>query len=79
MGEKSEKNFYKKHTYIASKKRWKKVWKKCENTFFYKQTNIVTKNGGKKREKIFYRNTRTSRFINYGKKSSGKCAKQRFF
>ena len=29
------------------------VSKKCEKMFFYKHMNIVTKNGGKKREKIF--------------------------
>ena len=54
VGKKAKKNFYKKHTYIASKKYGKKVWKKCENTFFYKHTNIVTKKWVEKtREKFF--------------------------
>jgi len=33
------------------------VWKKCENTFFYKHMNIVSKNGGKKREKKIFPKT----------------------
>ena len=52
---------------------------KCENTFFYKHTNIVTKKWGEKNAtNNFSRNTRISRVINDGKKSSGKCAKTRF-
>ena len=68
-GKDSEKKFYQKHTYIASKKRWKKiVWKKCEDTFFYKHTNIVTKKWGEKNaRKFFFSNTRISRVINDGK------------
>ena len=56
MGEKNARKIvFQKHTYIASKKRWKKiVWKKCENTFIYKHTNIVTRNRGKKREKKIF-------------------------
>ena len=55
-GKKREKNFFQKHKYIASFNRWKKiVWKKCENTFFYENTDIVTKKwwGGKTRENFF--------------------------
>jgi len=33
------------------------VWKKCENTFFYKHTNIVTKKWGGKREKKLFLET----------------------
>ena len=80
-GKKREKIFFQKHTYIASYKRWKKiVWKKCENTFFYENTNIVTKKwGGKNASKIFSKNTRILRVLNDGKKPSGKSAKTRFF
>jgi len=53
-GKKREKFFPKAHVY-REKKRWKKtVWKKYENTFFFENTNIVTKKwGGKAREKFF--------------------------
>jgi len=80
-GKKSEKKFYQKHTYYASYKRWKKIaWKKCENTFFYKHTNIVTKKWEEENaRKFFSRNTRISRDKNDGKKSSGKSTKTRFF
>ena len=56
---KARKNCYQKHTYIASKKRWKKiVWKKCENTFFINTRISRPKNGGKKREeKIVQKHT----------------------
>ena len=64
-GKKARKKFYQKHTYIANKKRWKKiVWKKCKNTNSKKHTNIVTKKGWKKREKNFSRNTRITRVLN---------------
>ena len=36
-------------------------WKKCENTFFYKHMNFVTKNGGKKFEKKFVPETQRFR------------------
>ena len=54
-GGKKRENFFPKTHVNREKKRWKKiVWKKCENTFFYENTNIVTKKwGGKSREKIF--------------------------
>jgi len=52
--------------------------KKVRKIFFNKHMNIVTKNGEKKREKFFTRNTRISRAKNDGKKSSGKSAKTRF-
>ena len=54
-GKKREKIFFQKYTYIESFKRWKKiVWKKCENTFFYKHMNIVTKNRGKNAGKNYF-------------------------
>jgi len=60
-GETREKFFQKTHE-LVSKKCWKKiVWKKCENTFFYKHKNIVTKKRGKKREKIFFPETHVYR------------------
>ena len=79
-GKKSTKNFYQKHTYIASKKDGKKSsGKSAKARFLYKHTNIVTKKWGKKNAKIFFsRNTRISRVINDGKKSSGKSAKKCF-
>ena len=40
--------------------------------------NILTKNGGKTREKFFQKHT-ASQAHNDGKKSSGKSAKTRFF
>ena len=54
-GKKARKIFYQKQTNIASKKRWKKSFKKSAKTrFFNKHTNIVTKKWGEKtREKIF--------------------------
>ena len=52
---------------------------KVRKHVFYKHTNIVTKKWGEKtREKFFSKNTRISRAINDGKKSSGKSAKTRF-
>ena len=79
-GKKFEKKFFQKHKDFASKQRWKKiVWKKWENTFFFKHTNNVTKKwGGKTREIIFSRNTRISQAKKMEKKS-GKSAKTRFF
>ena len=75
---KARKKFYQKQTYMASKKRKKIVWKKCENTFLYKHMNTVTKNWGKKREKNFFPETQISQANNDGTKSSGKSAKTRF-
>jgi len=40
--------------------------------------NIVTKNGWRKREKIFFPETQISQANNGGKKSSRKSAKTRF-
>ena len=40
--------------------------------------NIVTKNGGKKRELKIFAETQISKANNDGKKSSGKSAKTRF-
>jgi len=71
-GKKTRENFFFPETHVFRKqKRWKKiVFKKCENTFFYKHTNIVTKNQGKKARNFFFQNTRISRPKNNGKKSS---------
>ena len=58
-GKKREKIFFL-ETHEYRKKRWKKIfWKKCENTFFNKHRNIVTKKwgGGGKREKKFFLET----------------------
>ena len=79
-GGKTREKIFSRNTDFASKQHWKKiVLKKCENTFFYKHTNIVTKKwGGKNARKIFSKNTRISRVLNDGKKSSGKSAKTRF-
>jgi len=75
----ARKKFVQKATYIAIKKRWKKiVWKKCENTFFYKHMKIVTKNGGKEREKKFFQKHIYIARKNDGKNSSAKSAKTRF-
>ena len=47
-GKKARKNFYQNHTYIANKKRWKKiVSKKLEKMYFNKYMNIETINGGR--------------------------------
>ena len=71
--QKSAKNFFKKIT--MEKNRLEKVRKHV----FYKHTNIVTKKWWEKTREIFFsRNTRISRIINDGKKSSGKSAKTRF-
>jgi len=43
---------------------------KVRNNVFYKHLNIMTKIGGKKREKIFSGNTQISQANNDGKKSS---------
>ena len=52
---------------------------KVRKHVFYENTNIVTKKwGGKNARKFFSRNTRISRVLNDGKKSSGKSAKTRF-
>ena len=49
MGEKSEKIILLETHVYREQKRWKKIiWKKCENTFFYKHTNIVIKKWGEK-------------------------------
>jgi len=51
---KARKFFSLKHTYIASKKQWKKSSGKVRKHVFYKYTNIVTKKWGEKtREKVF--------------------------
>ena len=79
MGEKSEKNFFQKHTYIARKKYGKKSSGKSAKTrFFYENTNIVTKNGGEKREKMFFQKHTYIASFKRWKKSSGKSAKTRF-
>jgi len=53
---------------------------KVRKHVFCKHTNIVPKKWGEKNaRKFFSRNTRISRVINDGKKSSGKSAKTRFF
>jgi len=52
---------------------------KVRKHVFYKHMNIVTKNGGKKREKKFFPETRRFRKQNNdGKKTSGKSVKTRF-
>ena len=58
-GEKSEKKkFYQKNTYIANKKRWKKIlWKKCKNTFFINMRISWPKKGGKKKRENFFPET----------------------
>ena len=48
------KNFQKTHEQGIQKMLKKIVSKKCEKIFFSKHMNIVTKNGGKKREKKFF-------------------------
>jgi len=70
--------FQKTHVYREIKTMDKNRLEKCENTFFYENTNIVTKKWGGKTREIFSRNTRISRVLNNGKKSSGKSAKTRF-
>ena len=54
-GKKSEKKILPEtHVYREKKTMEKILWKKRKNTFFYKHTNIVTKNWGEKtREKFF--------------------------
>ena len=53
---------------------------KVRKHVFYKHTNINTKKWREKNAKTFFsRNTRISRVLNDGKKSSGKSAKKRFF
>ena len=78
-GKTREKNFsrnrFRKQT-TMEKNRLEKVRKQV----FYKHTNIVTKNGGKKtREKCFSKNTRISRVINDGKNRLEKVRKQVFY
>jgi len=61
-GKKREKKFFQKHTNRVLEKCWKIiVSKKCEKMFFNKHINIVTKNGGKKSEKIFLQETHVYR------------------
>jgi len=70
-GKKREKNFFPEtHVYREQKTMEKNRIDKCENTFFYKHTNIVTKKWEKKARNFFSRNTRISRPKNDGKKSS---------
>ena len=53
-GKKARKNFYQKHTYIASKKRWKKSLEKVrKHVFFIKHEYRDQKMGGKNARKIF--------------------------
>ena len=79
-GEKRKKIFFPKtHVYREIKTMEKNRLEKVRKHVFYENTNIVTKKWGwKKREKNFSRNTRISRVLNDGKKSSGKSAKTRF-
>jgi len=51
---------------------------KVRKHVFYKHTNIVTKKWGAKNARKIFPETRISRVINDGKKSSGKSAKTRF-
>jgi len=52
------KKFFQKHVYRELKTMEKIRLEKCENTFFYKHTNIVAKKSGEKtREKIFQKHT----------------------
>ena len=53
--------------------------KKVRKMFFNKHINIVTKNGGKKSEKIFLQETHVYREQKTMEKKSGKSAKTRFF
>jgi len=77
-GEKTrEKNFSKKNTYIASKKRWKKSSGKSAKTSFLKTYEYRHQKMGEKREKIFFLETHEYRKKRW-KKSSGKSAKTRF-
>jgi len=63
----------------ASKKCWEKTPQKIPKELFYIHTNIVTKNGGKKRAKQFFqKHTNSERKISWGKKSLEKSAKTRF-
>ena len=81
MGEKREKRFFPEtHVYREQKTMKKIVWEKCENTFFYKHTNIVTKKCGEKtREKNFSRNTRISLAKKMEKNRLEKVGKQVFY
>ena len=52
-GGKREKNFFQKHTYIASFNDGKNRLEKVRKHVFYKHMNIVKKNGGKRGKKFF--------------------------
>jgi len=56
-GKTGGKNFPITHEYGIQKMLKKIVWKKIENTFFYKHTNIVTKKWGKKTREIIFPET----------------------
>ena len=80
-GKKTRENFFPKtHVYREIKTMENNRLDKVRKHVFYENTNIVTKIwGGKNARKFFSRNTRISRVLNDGKKSSGKSAKTRFF
>ena len=79
-GKKSEKKFLpESYAYREQKTMEKNRMEKVQKHVFYKHTNILTKKwGGENARKFFSRNTRISRVLNDGKKSSGKSAKTRF-
>ena len=60
MGGKKARKFFLTETHVFRKQKTmeKKVWKKCENTFFINTRISSSKNGGKKtREKFFQKHT----------------------
>ena len=79
-GKKTREKFFQKNTRIGYPKNVEKkiVSKKCEKKFFKKHMNIVTKNGGKKREKNFTRIIRISRTKNDRKNRLEKVRKHVF-